>query len=291
MARLFCFGLGYSARALVARLVGGWSFAASLRQGDPARRRDLPKNVRFYDFGDAGLADPAAALAGVTHLLVSAPPDADGDPLLRRHRRDLAACKSLAWIGYLSTTSVYGDHGGAWVDEDTPPKPGLARAQRRLTAERDWLALGQDSGIPVQVFRLAGIYGPGRRSALYQAATGQAKCIEKPGQVFSRIHVADIAAVLEASIKAPRNGAIYNVSDDLPAPPAEVVRHACKLLGMDPPPAVPFEEAELSEMARSFYADNKRVRNDLIKRELGVRLAYPDYKAGLAAIHAEEFTS
>jgi nucleoside-diphosphate-sugar epimerase len=290
MARLFCFGLGYSAKALVNRLVGGWSFAASLRPAAPGERRDLPKNVRFFDFGPEGLKDPETALAGVSHILVSIPPEAQGDPVLRHHRDQLAAMEGLAWVGYLSTTSVYGDHDGAWVDEETPPKPSLARAKRRLAAEKAWLDLGQDTGLSVQIFRLAGIYGPGGRSVLYQAASGQAKCIGKPGQVFGRIHVTDIAAVLKASIERPRNGAIYNVSDDLPAPPAEVVRHACKLLGVAPPPAVPFEEAELSEMARSFYADNKRVRNDLIKQELGVRLKYPDYKAGLAAIHAEEFS-
>jgi nucleoside-diphosphate-sugar epimerase len=289
MARLFCFGLGYSAKALVNRLVGGWSFAASLRPAAPGERRDLPKNVRFFDFGADGLKDPDAALSGVTHILVSIPPDGEGDPVLRHHRNQIAACKDLVWIGYLSTTSVYGDHNGAWVDEETPPKPNLERARRRLAAEEAWLVLGQEAGVPAQIFRLAGIYGPGGRSALYQAASGQAKCIEKPGQVFGRIHVADIAAVLKASIERPRNGAIYNVSDDLPAPPAEVVRYACGLLGVAPPPAVRFEEAELSEMARTFYADNKRVRNDLIKQELGVCLKYPDYKAGLAAIHAEEF--
>lgn len=289
MPRLFCFGMGYSAKTLVNRLVGGWSFAASQRRANPGERRDTPKNVRFFDFGPEGLTDPETALSGVTHILVSVPPDGQGDPVLRRHRDRIAACKDLVWIGYLSTTSVYGDHEGAWVDEETPPKPSLERAKRRLAAEEAWLALGRETGVAVQIFRLAGIYGPGRRSALYQVATGQAKCIEKPGQVFGRIHVDDIAAVLRASIERPRAGAIYNVSDDLPAPPAEVVRHACGLLGVSPPRAVPFEEAEMSEMARSFYADNKRVRNDLIKRELGVQLTYPDYKAGLAAIFDQEF--
>ena len=197
-------------------------------------------------------------------------------------------CPRLEWIGYLSTTGVYGDTGGAWVDESAVHRRrAAARGRRRVKAERGWRALGAAHGVPVHVFRLAGIYGPGR-NAIASVRRGAAKRIERPGQVFSRIHVADIAQVLAASIARPRAGAIYNVCDDEPAPGADVVAHACALLGVAPPPPVPLADAGLSPMARSFYADNRRVSNALIKEELGVELRYPDYRAGLAALLAEE---
>ena len=185
----------------------------------------------------------------------------------------------LAWIGYLGTTAVYGDRQGGWVDEETPIEPTLARADRRARAEAAWLK----SGLPVHIFRLAGIYGPGR-NAFVNLKDGTARRIVKPGQVFSRIHVEDIATVLEASIARPRPGAIYNVCDDEPAPPQDVVAHAAELMGVAPPPEQPYETADLSPMARTFYKDNRRVRNERIKRELGVRLAYPTYREGLAAL-------
>jgi nucleoside-diphosphate-sugar epimerase len=229
------------------------------------------------------LDDPGAALAGTTHLLSSVPPDAEGDPVLDCYAADIAALPGLVWAGYLSTTGVYGDRGGGWVDEDSALEPTGARGRRRLAAERAWLALQRDHGVPVHLFRLAGIYGPGR-NALQTVRAGNAKRIDKPGQVFSRIHVEDIATVLEASIARPDPGRAYNLCDDDPTPPAEVIAHACALLGQEPPPLVPFEDAELSLMARSFYRDNKRVSNRRIKEELGVALAYPDYKTGLKAL-------
>jgi len=277
---LFCFGLGYTARRLAESLrAEGWRVAGTAREPG-AGGNEIP--VHRFD-RDHPLEDAHAALAGVTHLLVSIPPDAAGDPVLDRHADAIAAADDLEWIGYLSTTAVYGDHGGGWVDEETPTAPTSPRARARVRAERLWLNYWWGHGIPVQIFRLAGIYGPGR-SALDQLRAGTAKRIEKPGQVFSRIHVDDIVAALRASIARPRGGAIYNVCDDRPAPPGEVVAFAAALLGVDPPPPIPFEKAELSPMARSFYADNKRVRNDRIKRELGVALRYPDYEAGLRAI-------
>ena len=286
--RLFCFGYGFSAQALGALLgPAGWSLAGTCRSEEGCRAL-ADAGVDALPFArEAPLADAGRLLAGTTHLLLSIPPDADGDPALDRHGADIAALPGLAWIGYLSTTGVYGDTGGAWVDESATPAPSGERSRRRLAAERGWRALGADHGIPVQVFRLAGIYGSGR-NALAAVRSGAAKRIDRPGHAFSRIHVADIAQALAASIARPRAGAIYNVCDDEPAPGADVVAHACALLGVPPPPLTPLEEAGLSPMARSFYADNRRVSNALIKEELGVALRYPDYRAGLAALLAEE---
>ncbi len=286
--RLFCFGLGYSALALAEVLrAEGWPVAGTCRAVDKAAvlaRHGI--TAHLFD-GSAPLRDATAALAGTTHLLISVPPDTRGDPALGWHAADIAALMAavprLAWLGYLSTTGVYGDRAGGWVDETSERRPTGGRGRRRVAAEDGWLALWRDHGVPVHLFRLAGIYGPGR-SALLTVRAGKAQRIDKPGQVFSRIHVADIAAALRASIARPRPGAAYNLCDDNPAPPEEVIRYACELLGVAPPPLVPFAKAELSPMARSFYDDNKRVRNDLIKSELGVRLRYPDYRAGLQAL-------
>jgi nucleoside-diphosphate-sugar epimerase len=278
--RLFCFGLGYSAQRLARRCLDrGWRVAGTGRAaGDPP----VMAGAEAYGFErDQPLADPAAALAGTTHLLVSIPPDARGDPVVDRHGADIAAISGLAWVGYLSTTGVYGDRDGGWVDEDSPLLPTGERGRRRVAAERAWLGLG----LPLHIFRLAGIYGPGR-NALETVKSGRARRIDKPGQVFSRIHVEDIVQVLEASIAAPRPGRAYNLCDDQPAPPAEVIDYACGLLGVAPPPLIPFDQAELSPMARSFYRDNKQVSNRRIKEELGVELRYPDYQAGLKALLA-----
>lgn len=286
--RLFCFGYGFTASALGALLgPDGWTLAGTCRTPEGCRvLTDMGVDASPFS-REVPLANPAQSLAVSTHLLLSIPPDADGDPALDCHGADIADMGGLEWIGYLSTTGVYGDTGGAWVDESAIPSPSGGRGRRRLQAERGWLALGEDRGLAVQVFRLAGIYGPGR-NALATVRRGTAKRIAKPGQVFSRIHVADIAQVLAASIAKPRAGAIYNVCDDEPAPAADVVAHACALLGVAPPPLTPLEDADLSPMARSFYADNRRVSNALIKSELGVTLRYPNYRAGLAALLAEE---
>jgi nucleoside-diphosphate-sugar epimerase len=285
--RLFCFGLGYCARALAGRLeAAGWRIAGTTRDADEAAAlRDRGIEAFVFDRGRP-LADPAAALRGATHVLSSVPPDADGDTVIDHHGADLLDCEDIHWIGYLSTTGVYGDRGGAWVDEDSELEPSGERGLRRARAEGAWLGLHAQGGLPVHLFRLAGIYGPGR-SALDSVRSGRARRIDKPGQVFSRIHVEDIARVLEASLRHPNPGRAYNVCDDDPAPPAEVIAHACELLGAPPPPLVAFEQAALSPMARSFYRDNKRVSNRRIKTELGVSLAYPDYKAGLKALLVE----
>ena len=284
--RLFCFGLGYTGRAVaVAAARQGWRIAGTRRAG-PAGAEEFDPGWTVESFDrDHPLADPAAALAGTTHLLSTVPPDAGGDPVLDCHAADIAKIEGLRWVGYLSTTGVYGDHGGGWVDEGTAPTPGGERARRRVAAEDGWLRLHRDHGAVVHLFRLAGIYGPGR-SALDSVRAGTARRIVKPGQVFSRIHLDDIVAVVGASMTQPQPGAVYNLCDDRPAPPEDVIAFAAALLGVPPPPEIPIAEAELSEMARSFYADNKRVRNDRIKTELGIRLRYPDYETGLRAIFA-----
>jgi nucleoside-diphosphate-sugar epimerase len=274
---LFCFGLGYSANTLAQRLAArGWEIRGTTRRPEKAAAL-AAKGWGMFPF-DRSRPLPPEALAGVSRMLTSIAPDEQGDPVLDLHAADL---EGVEWAGYLGTTAVYGDRQGGWVDEDTPIEPTLARADRRARAEAAWLG----SGLPAHIFRLAGIYGPGR-NAFVNLKEGTARRIVKPGQVFSRIHVEDIATVLEASIARPRPGAVYNVCDDEPAPPDQVVTHAAELLGVEPPPAQDYETAELSPMARTFYRDNRRVRNRRIKEELGVRLAYPSYREGLAALLA-----
>ena len=286
-SHLFCFGLGYTALMLARRLIAsGWVVTGTCRGTE---RRALLRESGFSAvLFDRERPIDATALNGATHLLVSVPPDAAGDPVLAQHGGDIGTLAGqLSWLGYLSTTGVYGDRGGGWVDETTRLQPTGERGRRRFTAEQGWLSLWRDRGAPVHIFRLAAIYGPGR-SAFDALRAGAAKRIDKPGQVFSRIHVEDLANVLIASMERPRPGAVYNVCDDDPAPPAAIVTYAAELLGIEPPPLVPLEAAGLSPMARSFYDDNKRVANRLIKTELGVSLRYPDYRTGLAAILAEE---
>jgi nucleoside-diphosphate-sugar epimerase len=276
---LLCFGLGYSAEVLARRLLArGWRIVGTSRKVE--KRRELEaRGFAMHPF-DRQRPLPASAFAGATHVLTSIAPDEVGDPVLDLHAGDLHAA-GLAWAGYLGTTAVYGDRGGEWVDETTPIDPTLARADRRARAEAAWLA----SGLPVHIFRLAGIYGPGR-NPFVNLKTGTARRIVKPGQVFSRIHVEDIATVLEASIDRPNPGQVYNVCDDEPAPPQDVVAHAAEVMGVAPPPEQAYETAELSPMARTFYQDNRRMRNERIKAELGVQLAFPSYREGLLALLA-----
>lgn len=280
--RLFCFGYGFSASNLAPQLrKRGCSIAATER-----RTGTLPDDVDAVPFdGTAPL--PEGALEGVTHIVSSVPPDDDGDPVLRQARQQIAACSTLQWIAYLSTTGVYGDRQGGWVDESGELRPAGRRGERRVQAERQWLDLQEEITASVQIFRLAGIYGPGR-NGFRALREGTARRVIRQGQVFSRIHVADIAQTLLASIDRPRRGGIYNVCDDEPAPPQDVVEFAANLLGLPVPPDTPFEEADLSPMGRSFYGESKRVSNALIKSELGVELRYPDYRTGLRAIRAEE---
>jgi len=276
---LLCAGLSYCAQALLP-LLEGWEISATLR--DPARAPMLRQHgVQPVPITPAHF-DADALRSDVTHILLSAPPSGEGvDPFLDLLRPWMAQ-HPLQWVGYLSTTGVYGDHRGAWVDEESVAGPLGKRGARRVAAEQAWLDWGAQSGTPVHIFRLPGIYGPGR-SAIESVASGQARRIVKADQVFSRIHVDDLAQTLFASFKRPHAGRAYNVCDDEPAPPQDVIAYAAHLLGRTPPPEIAFEEADLSPMAKSFYAENKRVRNDRIKTELGVRLSYPSYREGLKA--------
>jgi len=278
---LLSIGHGYSARALAARLIAeGWRVIGTARSaGRTAEIEATGAEARLWP-GD----DLSASFAAATHLLSSVGPDAEGDPVLAALGPAIAkAAPRLAWAGYLSTTGVYGDRAGGWVDETSPCRPATERGRRRLAAERAWQALAAESGLALHIFRLAGIYGPGR-GPFAKLRAGTARRIVKPGQVFGRIHVDDIAAALAASMAAPRPGAVYNLTDDEPAPPEDVIAHAAGLLGLPVPPAVALEEAALGPMAQSFYAESKRVSNARTKAELGLRLRYPGYREGLAAI-------
>jgi len=272
--KLLILGLGYTGRVFAKHMRGlGWEVRGTSRTAE------------------AGLiqwpgSDISATLDWASHILISAAPDENGDPFLAGLERQILAAKP-DWLGYLSTTGVYGDHGGAWVDERTALTPATTRGVYRVKAEQQWMALFKARDLPVHIFRLAGIYGPGR-GPFAKVKNGSARRIIKNNQVFSRIHVEDIAQTLAASIARPNPGQIYNVCDNDPAPPQDVIGHAAALLGLPLPPALDFEEADLTPMARSFYAESKKVSNARIKEELGVHLLYPDYKTGLAALLAQE---
>lgn len=276
---LFCFGLGYCADYLSAKLIKqGWQVSATCRTSEKAAVleasgiRPVLLSGKKVTVTDLGKAD---------HILISAPPEQDGsDPVLNFAEAALAALQDqIKWVGYLSTTGIYGDHQGAWIDEETPAGLLSERGQRRVAAEAQWAA----TGLPMHYFRLAGIYGPGRNS-LRALQNGTARRVVKQGQVFSRIHLVDITRILEASMANPNAGRAYSVCDDTPAPPQDVVTYAAELMGVSPPALQDFATAELSPMARSFYGENKRIRNNRIKEELGVSLEYPDYRAGLSAL-------
>ena len=283
MSTLLSLGYGYSASALGRQLTAqGWRVIGTTRSRADALAAEGVEPLIWPG------NDLAPALAAATHLLISVAPDGSdnggGDPVLAQEAEAIrAAAPHLAWVGYLSTTGVYGDHQGGWVDEDTPLTPGTARGRARVQAEAAWQALAAETGLPLHIFRLAGIYGPGR-GPFRKVRDGSAQRVIKPGQMFSRVHVEDIGQVLAASIAQPHPGAIYNVCDNDPAPPEDVLTYAAELLGVDLPPAVSWDEAEMTPMARGFYAESKRVRNDRMLRELGVTLRYPDYRAGLQAL-------
>ncbi len=282
--RLFIFGLGYSGLeiAKLAR-VSGWTVAGTCTSTEKAvALRAAGFEAHLFD-GSASLA--ATVMNGASHILCTISPATTGDPALATCRHLLQRAE---WLGYLSTTGVYGDHGGGWVDEDTPANPGQRRSIERLAAESAWQAMALEAGAAIDIFRLPGIYGPGR-SLIDQVKAGTARRIDKPGQFFSRIHVGDIAGAVLKAMEQPRPSGIYNVADDLPAANADVVAFACELLGRPVPPAVPWEEAAptMSAMARSFYAENRRVRNDRLKQDLGVALRFPTYREGLRAIAAQ----
>ena len=324
MKHLFCFGLGYSARALALRLATqGWKISGTRR--DVAGREAIRElGYDGYVFtGEAAGEGVAAALKSATHVLTSAAPDTLGDPVLRHHIKDLAAAASIEWIGYLSTIGVYGDFGGAWIDETAELNPASKRGQRRVDAEAEWRRHGEATicdamgdmatrdtatrdtatrdtatrdtatrdtatrdlatGQAVQVFRLAGIYGPGR-STITKLRNGTARRIAKPGQVFNRIHVEDVAGAVIASIETPEPGGIYNVVDDEPMPPQDVIAYVAGLIGMDPPPELAFDTADMTDMARSFYGESKRVSNARLKQRLGYVFRHPTFREGFQAL-------
>ena len=289
MTTLVCFGFGYSANHFVRtfgakfdHVVGTMRDAervAGLSAGDGRLKRIV------FD-GETVSPELRNAAAQANAVVVSIPPDENGDPVLRVLREPLASAAKLQSIVYLSTVGVYGDCGGAWVDETTPPAPGAVRSRERLVAEQAWQKFGESRGIPVAILRLAGIYGPGQ-NALVQIASGRARRIAKPGQVFNRIHVGDIAQAVDAAFTRKASG-IFNVADDEPTPAGEPIAFAAQLMGVAPPPEVRFEDVAptMSPMALSFWQECRRVRNDKLKRALGVRLLYPTYREGLRALHA-----
>ncbi|MBC8283911.1 MAG: SDR family oxidoreductase [Nitrospinae bacterium] len=279
---LFCFGLGFSAQALAERLLlKNWSVTGTCRATDKNISSVKLPTLPFD--GTIASEEIEIALSNATHLLVSIPPQPSGDVVLKSFGSQIENNKNLKWIGYISSTGVYGDTHGEWVNESSPLLPATKINVQRVEAEQAWLNMARQKGCPVMVFRCVGIYGPGR-NLLISAQQGRARRIEKPGLVFSRIHVEDLAQTLEASIQKPELGEIYNVCDDEPASPSEAVEYAFKLLNIPPPPLIPFESAELSEIARGFYKTCKRVSNSKIKKELGVKLKYPNYRSGLDAI-------
>jgi nucleoside-diphosphate-sugar epimerase len=276
MNHLLCFGFGFSAQHLASLLN-----PALWRITGTSRSEEGVAAIQAQGFEGLKFENLKSIPQSVTHILSSVPPDKEGDPVLRRLISSLEAhAPHLRWVAYLSTTGVYGDRAGALIDETADLRPNGERGQRRVDAEKLWAAI---PNLPLHIFRLPGIYGPGRNQ-LESVRDGTARRIIKPGQIFSRIHVEDIAGILNASIEQPDPSQIYNVADDEPCPPQEVVTYASELLGVEPPPEIPFEQAELSPMARSFYADSKKVSNAKIKSELGYKLKYPNYRVGLKAL-------
>jgi len=285
MPHLFCFGLGYTATALSRVLLQkGWQVSGTCQSED--KRQELTRlgfEVVLFD-GNSRSDDVAAQLKCATHILQSIAPDAKGDPVLSVFAPDIGArAAHIQWLGYLSTTAVYGDRQGGWVEETSKLIPQMPRGIWRVQAEQHWRNFMSESGLPVHIFRLAGIYGPGRNQ-LKKLLAKKARRIIRKGQLFSRIHVEDIVQTLLASIHQPNPGAIYNVCDNEAAPPQDVIEYAADLLGIEPPPVELFDEAEMSAMARSFYSESKQVSNEKIKTDLGVKLKYPTYREGMRSL-------
>src|SRR5215510_7056521 len=281
--RLFCLGCGYTAEALLRRLAPRDMTCAGTKRFLSEAAGALPGLALVAYAGDRASPEVKRALNDTSHILVSIPPDLEGDAVLRHYRHNLAELPQLSWIGYLSSVGVYGDCQGAWVDEKSPTRPNSERSLRRLEAERAWLGFGQETGRRVEVFRLAGIYGP-QRSVFDNLRGGTARRIIKSGQIFNRIHVDDIARTLVAAIDTDTGYHIFNVSDDEPAPPQDVIAYAAELLGVAPPPEIAYAEAGLTGMAASFWSESRRVSNARIRNDLGVKLLYPSYREGLRAL-------
>ena len=280
--RLFIFGTGFSSKAFVEEVRDQFDWIGGTTRSSDKMEALRTLGVEPFLFDGNSQGDGVAeALKQATHILVSIAPNEAGDPVLNQYANEIAGAKPR-WIGYLSTVGVYGNHDGAWVDEETPLNPVSKRSVQRVAAEEAWLAFAEQNDLPVQIFRLSGIYGPGR-NAFENFRKGTARRLVKPGQVFNRIHVADIAGALKAAMAKPSTR-VFNVTDDDPAPPQDVVAFAAELLGVEAPPEIPFETADLTPMARSFYGENKRVSNQRVKDELGFTFRYPDYRVALKAL-------
>ena len=280
--RLFIFGTGFSSKAFVEEVRDQFDWIGGTTRSSDKMEALRTLGVEPFLFDGNSQGDGVAeALKQATHILVSIAPNEAGDPVLNQYANEIAGAKPR-WIGYLSTVGVYGNHDGAWVDEETPLHPVSKRSVQRVAAEEAWLAFAEQNDLPVQIFRLSGIYGPGR-NAFENFRKGTARRLVKPGQVFNRIHVADIAGALKAAMTKPSTR-VFNVTDDEPAPPQDVVAFAAELLGVEAPPEIPFETADLTPMARSFYGENKRVSNQRVKDELGFTFRYPDYRVALKAL-------
>lgn len=283
--RAFFFGLGYSSQASahLMRMRGACvDTLGTVRTTDKANRLTQSGLSALVFDGTAPGQDVGAALRQASHVIVSVAPDEAGDVVLRHHRAELDAMPTLEWLCYYSTVGVYGDFGGAWIDESAALTPRNERSGFRVRAEEEWIAYAAERGVPLCILRLAGIYGPGR-SSFDKLADGTARRVVKPGQVFNRIHVGDIAEITLLAA-TQRLAGIFNLADDEPAPPQDLIAYAAAKMGVEPPAEVDFDEAEMTPMARSFYRDNKRVSNKAIKTALGIELLYPNYRAGLDAI-------
>jgi len=285
---VFVFGMGYSskaaARALRETIDPELVIHGTTRDADNTAALELEGITAHVFDGHGSDASISATVADATHVIHSIAPNDDGDAVMRRHRDHLMASQNLEWLCYYSTVGVYGNFDGAWIDETAPCAPRNKRSEWRVAAEDSWRDFAAKKGIPLIILRLAGIYGPGR-SALDKLKAGTARRIVKPGQVFNRIHVADIGRVTALAARQKLEGT-FNLADDEPAPPQDLVSFGADLLGVDPPPEIPFAEADMTSMARSFYSDNKRVSNAAIKKALGIEtLLYPSYREGLNAIY------
>ncbi len=288
--KLFCFGFGYVCDHLEYYLRSAstpykwdvWGTTSDLEKREIFEQRDISLIIQDQE---RIMSDVDSVLNGTTHLLISVPPKNLGCPIFRSYVREITSLKTLEWVGYLSTIGIYGDCGGEWVDEESETKPSTIRGSRRAKAEEQWLSLFKRYKAPVHLFRLAGIYGEGR-CALDSIRAGIARRIYKENHVFNRIHIEDISQILAASMHHPRAGAIYNMSDDEPAPSHEIISEASKIMGVEEPPLIDIEHANLAPITQSFYSDNKRVGNSLIKNEFGITLKYPTYREGLRQCYA-----
>ena len=288
--KLFCFGYGYVAEHLSNALYESgdeWKVVGTTT--DTEKLALMRENgIKTFLFSDKmPFSDPIAALDGVTHILISTPPNHGGDIVFQAHARDILQIPTVEWIGYLSSTAVYGNRDGEWVDETAELRPTSERGSKRAKAEIQWLKMRRIAQIPINIFRLSGIYGIGR-SAIDTVRAGNARRIHKEGHAFNRVHVEDIVQALIASMKQPKPGDIYNLADDDPSPSHKLIEYACQLLGKDVPTLINFEDADMAPMATSFYKDNKRISNLKIKDKLGIKLKYPDYKSGLNAVFSQE---